>query len=78
MKLYPDGTVEGTPQELAAYQKALAATSPKPWLTPAEPGLPSPIPYQKVAMCGACQAKLARGETVVCMCVLPTANQFTC
>jgi hypothetical protein len=78
MKLWPNGTVEGTPEELASYQKALAATYPKPWAPPTEPGLPSPIPTKRVNMCGTCQAKLARGEMAVCMCVLPTANQFTC
>ncbi len=44
MKLHPDGTVEGTPEEIAAYAKALGIT---PQLSPCVSPCPLPCPTKK-------------------------------
>ncbi len=69
MKRLLDGSIEGTPEELAAYQRALTPPGPLPGPNPNWPG---------PRMCDTCQAKLARGEMAVCMCVLPDVGKFTC
>jgi len=73
LKILPDGTVEGTPEELAQYQKALTVPVPMPFTTPVvvDPWLPNLVPYQKPqsSVCRSCQEKMDRGENTVCMCI---------
>lgn len=86
MKIHKDGTMEGTPEELARYQAErdrLTGTrpaTPDPWRWPTPlptPQVPTPgIPWQQ-DLCRTCSAQRSHGESALCHCVIPSHGQVT-
>lgn len=77
MKVHPDGTVEGTPEELAAYGVARTRLDHEPFLPFSSPTVPVPKPWKTSdpwpgdpAMCDQCARRVAQGKMVVCGCTL--------
>lgn len=81
MRLHSDGTVKGTPEELAAYALAKQRLIDIGKQTvPAPLPYPDPwpnVPFDSSRLCDTCRAKVARGEMAVCGCVL-SGPQVTC
>jgi hypothetical protein len=76
MKRHPDGTVEGTPEELARYERARGETgAPVRRQPPTVPGWIAPLdPDIRALLCASCRAQIAAGKTPICGCVRPTRD----
>jgi len=76
MKRYPDGSMEGTPEELARYERARGeAGGPVRRQPPTVPGWTMPPGTDVWAiLCEGCRAQLAAGKPALCGCVRPTRD----